>query len=86
MKKPNGYWKYDTCYEEAKKYKSKSEFKKNSSSAFCVANKNGWLGDYTWLKRPEKWNKKWNRETCYDEAQKYTSKNEFQIGNYSAYM
>ncbi len=85
MRKPNGYWKYGNCYEEAKKYKSKSEFKKNSSSAFSVANKNGWLSDYTWLKRPENWNKKWNRESCYDEAQKYTSKNEFQIGSNSAY-
>ncbi len=28
-KKPNGYWNYDTCKEEAKKYKKELIFKKH---------------------------------------------------------
>lgn len=43
MKKPNGYWKYDTCYEEAKKYFSRNEFLKNSNRAYNVARKTNGL-------------------------------------------
>ena len=85
MRKPNGYWTYDTCYEEAKKYKSRSGFKKKCGRAYKVASDNGWLTDYIWFERPENRRKKWNRETCYNEAKKYNSKNKFQIGSSSAY-
>ena len=50
MKKKNGYWNYETCMEESKKYNTRSEFKKGSSGAYYVARKNGWLDKYTWLK------------------------------------
>lgn len=83
--KPNGYWTYERCKEEALKYTSKSEFNKGSKSAYSVAWENGWLDDYTWFKRPEAYNKKWTYEACYEEALKYTSKSEFKYGNGSAY-
>lgn len=70
-------WNYETCIEEAKKYKSKTEFRNNNSSAYNVALKNRWLKDYTWFEKPTHWNKKWNRETCFEEAKKYKSKAEF---------
>ena len=44
--KPRGYWTYEHCYEEAKKYKTKKEFEKNCESAYKVALKNKWLGDW----------------------------------------
>jgi predicted GIY-YIG superfamily endonuclease len=42
-KKPNGYWTYDNCALEALKYLTKIDFKRNSSSAYTVAHKNGWM-------------------------------------------
>ena len=50
--------------------------------------KNGWIKDYTWFEdgvkiRAEK-KRKWNRETCFNEAKKYASRGEFAKGNNSA--
>ena len=45
----NKKWKYDTCYAEAKKYKTRSAFNKGCSGAYDVARRNGWLVDYTWM-------------------------------------
>lgn len=45
----NKKWKYDTCYAEAKKYKTRSAFNKGCSGAYDVARRNGWLADYTWM-------------------------------------
>lgn len=74
--KPNGYWTYEKCYDEAKKYSSASEFSKKDSAAANAAYKNGWMKDYTWFKRPEAHNKKWTYEKCYNEAKKYSSRGE----------
>ena len=46
-KKPKGYWTLEMCIEDAKKYRSISEWNKNSSSAYQVAWKNGWLNECT---------------------------------------
>ena len=48
-KQKHNYWNQETCFEEAKKYKAKSEFAKKSGGAYNLARKNGWLNDYTWL-------------------------------------
>jgi hypothetical protein len=59
--KPRGYWDdYDNCYNEAKKYTSRTEFKKKSPGACKSARKHKWLNDYTWLKRPKPANIKWD--------------------------
>ena len=41
MKKKNGYWNYETCMEESKKYNTRNEFQKGNRSAYQVALKNG---------------------------------------------
>jgi len=43
--KPKGYWTKKRCHEEALKYKTKTEFKNNTSSAYSIAYNNGWLND-----------------------------------------
>ncbi len=86
MSKPYGYWNYETCFDEAKKYKSRSAFASNSSSAYKVARKNGWLDNYTWFEEKHKPNRYWNRETCQEEALKYKSRVEFQEKCGSAYV
>ena len=47
--KPNGYWTKENVFVEARKYQTKSEFKKGCVSAYIVARKNGWLSEMTWL-------------------------------------
>ena len=82
--KPNGYWNYKHCYEEALKYKTRTEFEDNCGGAVSVARKNGWMDDYTWMPIPTNTNV-WNYENTYNEAQKYKNKSEFKFGNNSAY-
>lgn len=50
-KKPSGYWNYDTCYSEARKYIRMIDFEKKSNSAYNVARKKEWLNDYTWFEK-----------------------------------
>ena len=41
-----GKWNFDTCYIEAKKYKTRTEFQKNNAYAYQVARKNNWIDDF----------------------------------------
>ena len=82
--KPAGYWTYETCYEEAKRYRSRGELKKNAKTAYRTALKNGWLDDYTWFEIL--WKPKWDRETCFKEAKKYHSKTSFRKQCPSGYV
>lgn len=41
--KPRGYWKLETCIEDASKYSSSGEWRANSGAAYAVAWSNGWL-------------------------------------------
>ena len=85
MSKMN-HWNYDTCYEEASKYKSRVEFQRNNGYAYKVAAKNGWLDDYTWFEKKLKPVGYWNSyEHCYDEAKKFNSRSEFLDNSQMAY-
>lgn len=79
-------WNKKTCYKEALKYKSRSEFSDGNASAYGVARKNNWLDDYKWLKEPlSRLEDCWTKEECFAEARKYRTKTEFLKQNYSAY-
>ncbi len=83
--KPAGYWdNYENCYEEAKKYKTRSAFQKKCQGAYSKALKNGWLDDYVWFEERPK-NNYWNRETCLEEAKKYKRVTEFARNAVRAY-
>ena len=46
-----GTWQnYENCFEEAKKYKTMTDFMRKSSGAYASALEKGWTKDYTWLK------------------------------------
>ena len=84
--KPSGYWDYDHCYEEAKKYNSRTEFMTKASGAYSKAKDNGWLNDYDWFSvREVKPRDYWTYERCYEEAKKYNTRNELQKKSKSAY-
>ena len=85
MRKPNGYWTYETCYEAAKKCSSYSEFARLYPGAVDKAGENKWIKDYIWFTRPVAYNKKWTKETCEAEARKYKTIKDFRKLSASAY-
>ena len=44
-KKPNKYWTYEKCKEEAIKFKTRSDFRDKSSGAYYASLKNNWIED-----------------------------------------
>ena len=83
-RKKNRYWTKERNLEEAKKYKTKKDFKQKCGGGFCAASENGWLKTYFWLNtiKPKGY---WNYETCKEAALKYKTKSEFQKGDRRAY-
>lgn len=79
-RKPNKFWNYSTCYEEAKKYKSRKEFENGSPTAYYKALKNNWLDDYNWflmLSSSQHKHGYWTKERCAEESKKYKTMKEF---------
>ena len=68
-------WTKEKCFEEALKYKSRGELKRECPAVYKKARELGWLKDYTWFS--VLWEKKWNYETCLTESRKYSSRGEF---------
>jgi len=85
---PKGFWKNkNNIINEAKKYKSVTEFQKNAGGAFNAARRLKIFDEFTWFNKNNRLpNYYWkNKENCLNEAKKYKSKNEFQKANQSAY-
>lgn len=81
-----GKWNRERCFNEAKKYSYRKEFQRGSVGAYTRALQMGWLEDYTWFKRPQNWNQKWDKDSCYDEALKYRTTSDFKNGSKQAYI
>ena len=43
---PNGWWDYNRCKEESKKYKTRTDFSRNSPTGYENSRKNGWLNEF----------------------------------------
>lgn len=80
--KPFGYWDYESCYKEAKKYQFLVDFRKGSASAAVIARRNGWLKDYDWLIKKKK---HWTYKECFNLAKRHTTQVEFKSACPSAY-
>jgi len=84
--KPMGYWTKEKCQKEALKYKYRSEFQKNSSSAYIISRKNGWIDDIcSHMTLQIKPNGHWNKKNCKEESLKYKTRTEFNDECSSAY-
>jgi REP element-mobilizing transposase RayT len=74
--KPNGWWTYERCKEDALKYSTKKEFR-DKSHAYDVILKNGWWGELcahiTTSKKPSGY---WTYENCKETALKYNDREE----------
>ncbi len=85
--RPSKYWDHEHCLEEAKKYQLLNDFKTNSQRAYIVATKNGWIREYTWLKRQLSPKGYWDDyNNCYQTAKQYDSRISFCHGNGPAYQ
>ena len=71
-------WTKETCILEAKKYKSRTEFKKKSSGAYSAAITNGWQQDiFRILPTLQKPSGYWTKQRCAIEAKKFNKKSDF---------
>jgi hypothetical protein len=68
LRKPNGYWTKEKCYEESLKYKCKSKFQK-SQHAYKKSIKNKWIDEF--------YPTKYTKENCSKIALKYETKIDF---------
>lgn len=86
-RKPYRFWTKKQCSLEAKKYKSRSEFKEKSSAAYSTCTRNAWIDDVCKHMKPStKPNGYWTKEQCKKEALKYKTKVDFLKKSQSAYM
>ena len=83
-KQPNGYWTKELVMEEARKYTSAGDFKKNNKFTYNAAINHGWIKECTWFKKPKN-TPRWNYDTCFEEALKYASTTEFRADSITAY-
>ena len=84
--KPNGYWDFEKCKEEALRYEKRSDFKTFSSSAYNTALKNMWLDEIcSHMIEIKKHNGYWTKERCQNEALKYETKKDFRDNNNNIY-
>lgn len=52
--KPANYWTKEMCHQESLKFYSKTEFQNNSSSAYQISIKNGWINEICKHMKPQK--------------------------------
>lgn len=74
-------WTYEKCYEEAKKYKCKSNFQRGKREAYKAALREGWLKDYSWFSTK----KYWTKDEVFKIGHKYKSKIQFKRNEPRAY-
>lgn len=93
----NKKWYYDSVLEEAKKYRSKKEFKDNANGAYKIALVNGWIDSYDWFEDTHdalskalhaSWKKrrKWTYDICKQIASESKSKSDFERKSRGAYL
>lgn len=87
ISKPKNYWNKNCCITDSKKYKTKSEWRKNSSGAYDAALNNEWYKECVkHMIRPKSHKLKWSLELCKIEASMFFTKNEWKMGSNSSYQ
>ena len=80
-------WTKEHCEEIALKYNSRNEFKKNSPNIYNACVRNKWLEDVcSHMGEPLIKNDFWTKDRCREEALKYKTSHEFEVGSPSAYV
>lgn len=86
---PNGFWQNkENVINEAKKYKTRSEFQKNSAGAYQSASLHNWLDKMDWLEKSKERKPRgyWQiKKNVMDESKKYKTRSEFKFLSQRAY-
>ena len=86
-KKANGFWTLEKCIEEAKKYKTLSEWIRKSGSSHQKAMKKGWISACSsHMTSPQKPSGYWTLERCKEDSMHFTSRTLWARGSNSAYL
>ena len=80
-----GYWTKDKCREEAKKYFTKSAFRKGCQGAYGAAWINGWIDEICEHMNQTQTRGYWTFERCVEEGKKYSKRNDFRKKGKGAY-
>lgn len=86
--KPKYFWNKDRCEQEAKKFLTKKDFRKNSPGAYNSSKTNGWLDEICQHMIHKKKNASgyWTLHRCIEEAKKYKTRKEFINHSYVCYQ
>ena len=84
------HWGLKNCLEDAKQFKTKSEWQQAKRSGYSIAAKNGWLEQCTAHMeldgRKTVGQRLWTKEKCIELAKTCNSKAEFKKASGSAYL
>lgn len=84
--KPTGHWDLKRCRADAALYKSRSEWKRQSSSAYSSAQKNNWLEDCcSYIGKNLKYSRNWSKEDCIQSASRFLTRGMWQKNEPAAY-
>lgn len=84
--KDPGYWTKERCVEEAKRYKTKIEWYKNSQSSYAIAGKRKWMHYCTGhMIETKKINGYWTKERCIEDALKYKTIKDWMNNSFTSY-
>lgn len=71
-------WNYQRCSEEADKYSTRAEFRRQSPKAYNAAKRHGYLEELcVHMAEKRKPNGYWTKERCLEEAAKFETRQEF---------
>lgn len=73
-------WNKKTCEKEARKYEYIFDFRVKGGGACNVAQRNGWLKDYTWLKKLPPKTSDYDKDTKYIYAYEFTKQKAVYVG------
>lgn len=73
-------WNKETCEQEARKYEYIFDFRMRSGGACNVAQRNGWLKDYTWLKKLPPKTVDYNKDSKYIYAYEFVEQKAVYVG------
>lgn len=73
----NNYWDYEKCFQESKKYPTRTDFRKKSPTCYKTCLDNGWLDEFVWIPKRKQILSKWTKEICFSIGKRFTTKRDF---------
>lgn len=80
--KRNGFWNFENCLKECKKFKSLGDWRNKSGSSYVIAKNNGWIKQFRKLGVLKCEGRKfWTKKECATFALKYNTKENWKKGH-----